>query len=179
MWYGAQRIGGADVFDRRHLAFGAVDLHFEVRGGERAVRLRREELGRDAPVVGEHHDQALRRTRGQQGRLHALGKAHFPLQPLLVRRDFLVEPRVLDGHGRLAGQQREHFRVLLRECVELRALEIEDADDFVVRNDGRDHVRARFVARVDVNGIVANVGRNDRRGTQRDAADESFAELEV
>ena len=32
----------------------------EVAGRQRAVRLRREALGRDAPVVREHHDQLLR-----------------------------------------------------------------------------------------------------------------------
>ena len=74
----------------------------------------------------------------QQRRLDALRETHLLLEPDLVGADGLVEPRVLDGDRRLARQQRQDLDVVLREGVELRALEIEHADAAVLdeqRND--------------------------------------------
>src|SRR5690606_9624243 len=77
----------------------------EIRRRERAVRVRGEELGRDAAVVREHHEQALRRTRRRQ-----------PLRLGLTLRHGAEERRSDDGstqttEGDSAVDVLGHFRL--------------------------------------------------------------------
>ena len=73
--------------------------------------------------------QALRRFRRQQRTLHAARKFDFALEAKLARSHRLVQPRVLDRHRGLAGENAENLSVALRERAELGAFEIEHADD--------------------------------------------------
>ena len=126
-----QLAGERAVERRRHaLARHVAD------GDDEAVRLGREEVVEVAAELARRLEprrdvdalQALGQLGRQQRRLHALREADLLLEPHLVRADRLVEPRVLDRDRRLAREQRQDLDVALREGVELRALEIEDAD---------------------------------------------------
>ena len=69
-----------------------------------------------------------RQLGGQQRDLHALREAQLLLEPLFTAPHLLVQPRILDRHGRLAGQQRQQLLVFLGERIQFGALEIEDTD---------------------------------------------------
>ena len=97
-------------------------------GNEKVVEVAAELAGRVEVPGDVDASELLRQVLRQQRHLHALGEAHFLFEPDLVVAQRFVEARVLDGDRRLRRQQRQQLDVLLRKRVELRALEIEDAD---------------------------------------------------
>ena len=117
--------------------------------------------------------------RGQIGRhqreLDALRESQLLVDPLFSTPDFLVEPRVLDGHRRLAREQRQQLRVLLREGVELGALEVEHADAAILDQHRNDQFGSGVRDEVEVAGILRHVGDEHRLLVQRRPSDETFA----
>ncbi len=112
----------------------------------------------------------------QERRLDALREAHFLLEPLLRRSNFFVQPGVLDRDGGLAGEQRQDLDVALAEGVELRALEIDDADAAVLEQERNRQLRSHIGHQVDVPGILRHVGREHDFLVQRGIADQALAE---
>ena len=132
---------------------------------------RRRERCRDIDAL-----EPLRRLGRQQRDLHALREAHFLLQPRLVRAQLLVQPRVLDRHRRLAGEQRQDLDVALAERVELRALEIDDADAAIL-DEHRDRELGAHVGHdLDVARILRDVRHEHRLAMERRVADDALAE---
>ena len=76
-------------------------------------------------VGGAHSLGGLSR---QQRDLDAARETKLLLDPLFVASHFLVEARVVDGHSRLARQQRQQLLMFFAEGIELRTLQIEHAD---------------------------------------------------
>ena len=115
----------------------------------------------------------------QQRRLHALGEPQLLLEPRFVGRHLLVEPRVLDGHRRLARQQREDLDVALGERVELRALEIEDADAAILEQHRDRQLGPHVVDHLDVARILRDVRHEHRLAMERRVADQALAERDL
>ena len=67
----------------------------------------------------------------------------------------LVEPRVLDRDRRLVGEQRQDLDVPLVERVELRALEVEDADAAVLVEQRHHQLGPHVLDHLDVARILA------------------------
>ncbi len=135
-------------------------------GNHEGVGLGRQEVVQIAPQLARRREprgdvhplHPLRQLGRQQRRLHPLRESQLVLQSLLVGANRLVEPRVLDGHRRLAGEQRHHFLVALREGVELGALEVDHADAAVLHHQ-RDHqLGPHVVHQVDVTRVGLHVG---------------------
>ncbi len=117
--------------------------------------------------------------RRQQRRLHALGELQLLLEPRLVRRDLLVEPRVLDRDGGLARQQRQDLDVALREAVELRTLEVEHADAAILQQHRNRQLRPHVVDDLDVARILRHVRHEHGLAMERGVPDQALAERDL
>ena len=124
-----------------------------------------------------HAAQPLGQTCRQQRRLHALREADFLFEPDLVRAHGFIQLRVLDRHRRLTREQRQDLDVALAERVELRALEIEDADASILEQHRDDELRADVGDERNVARILRDVGHEQRLLVQRRVPDKAFAEV--
>jgi hypothetical protein len=89
---------------------------------------RRRERRRDVDAF-----EPFRRSGRKQRGLDTLRKPQFLFESFFVRADFFVQPGVLNRHCRLAGKQRQNLDIALAEGIELRALQIDDADASVLQ----------------------------------------------
>src|ERR1043165_1094082 len=101
-----------------------------------------------------------------------------PREPFLLDQ-LLVQHHLLDDDSDLRREHQQHVEIVFGIRVELIAFEIENADDFVIRDDRRDHLGTRRMARVDVDGILAYIGRDLRLAANSNTADKTLAEFEV
>jgi hypothetical protein len=115
-------------------------------------------------------------TSPQERVLDALGEAQLLLEPLFVGADRLVQPRVLDGHGCLARQQRHHLRVVVVEGADVGALEIDDADAPVLDEQRDGQLGTHVLDSRDVPRVLAHIGREDRLLVQRGIPDDALAQ---
>ena len=74
----------------------------------------------------------------------------------------LEKARIFDGRGEAAGEQDENFLLLVREVIDLRALDIEHADDLVLKDQRHGQLGAHRIDGVDVARILAHVGNANR-----------------
>ena len=173
----ADQLAGKRAVERRG---HALPRHV-ADGDDEAVRLGREKVVEVAAELARRREprgdvdalQPLRQLGRQQRRLDALREPDLLLEPDLVGADRLVEPRVLDRHGRLAREQREDLDVALAERVELRALEIEDADAAILHHQRNHQLRPRVVDDLDVARVGGHVGHEHRLLVQRGVADQT------
>ena len=120
--------------------------------------------------------ETLRRRRRQQRHLHALREAHFLLEPDLIGAHLLVESGVFDRHRRLARQQAQDLDVPLAERIELRALQIDDADAAILEQERNRELGLHVRHQLDVARVARHVGDEYRFLVERGVADEPFAE---
>ena len=126
-----------------------------------------------------HALEPLRRFGWQKGDLDALRKTHFLFQPRLVRPQFLVQPRILDRHRRLARQERQDLDVTLGERIELRALEIDDADAAILDEHRDRKLRAHVGDNADVPRILRDIRHEHRFAMERSVSDNALAEADA
>ena len=79
------------------------------------------------------------------------------------------QARILDGRGQAAREQDENFLLLVREVIDLRALDIEHADHLVLEEQRHGHFGAHRIDGIDVARIRAHVG--DANGLARGRGD--------
>src|SRR4029077_17898743 len=80
-----------------------------------------------------------------------------------------------EGNGEIGGEDGKRLNVLLGEIVELRALEVEDADDFALMQHGNREFRARLRIHKEEALVHGDAG-NEHGFTQRcGSADNAFA----
>ena len=78
---------------------------------------------------GQIHAKIVRRHGPQQSALHALRGLQLALHAGFIARHLFVEARVFQRNRQLRRQDRKRLDVVFGEIVQLRALEIEHADD--------------------------------------------------
>ncbi len=99
----------------------------------------------------------LRRAVRQQAQLHLSRHLQVLLQPLLLLRDPLVQPRVFNRDRDLRGQRRQRALMVLVEGVRAGMLKLKHADDAVFINKRHDQLRACFRVFHVVASILADV----------------------
>ena len=88
----------------------------------------------------------------------------------------LEKTRILNGRGQAAGEQHQNFLLLGREVIHLRALDIDDTDDLMLKQQRHGELGTNAIDGIDVTRIVTNVGHQDRlaargRGSRNTLAD--------
>src|SRR6185436_16662605 len=120
----------------------------------------------------------LRISCGQQLELYLPRNFKLSLQALLLDQ-LVVEHYLFDNDRHLRGQQHQHFEIVFVVRVELVAFEIEYANHFLVRDNGRDHLRSRARARVYITRLLAHVRRGERLAAYRHVTDQALAHFQV
>ena len=90
-----------------------------------------------------------------------------------------MQHHLLDNDRNLRCQKRQHFEIVIRVGVKLVALQIENTDDFRVRNDRRDHFRLRPRPRIDVTTVLTYVMRHVRLASHGHVTNQAFAHLQM
>ena len=93
--------------------------------------------------------------------------------------DALVEAGVGDGDGDLRGEGGEGALVILVVVVDAGVLEIDDADDIALVDEGHGELGAGFRVFGDVAGVFADVRDEDGAALGGGGADEALAERDV
>ena len=110
----------------------------------------------------------------QQGALHALRGLQLALHAGFVARNLFVEARIFERHSQLRGQDGERLHMVLGEIVQLRAFEIEHADDAALVNHGNGQFRARLRIEHDVARLLGHVGNAHGLAGSGGGADDAF-----
>ena len=103
----------------------------------------------------------LRRARRHEAELNLTRHVEVALHALLFLVDALVEAGVGDADGDLRGESGEGSLVVLVVVVDASVLEVEDADDFALVDEGDGEFAAYLWVGFDVTWILADVGCED------------------
>src|SRR6516162_4955915 len=94
----------------------------------------------------------------KQSALNALGSLKIALRASFVFGNLLVEAGIFEGNGEIGGEDGKRLNVLLGEIVELRALEVEHADDLALMQHGNREFRARLRVHKEVALVHGDIG---------------------
>ena len=113
---------------------------------------------------------------GHESELDLASHLEVALHALLLLVDALIEAGVGDADGDLRGEGTEGALVVLVVVVDAGVLEVEDADDFALVDEGDGKLGADLGVGFDVAGVFADVGGEDGLAQLGGGADEAFAE---
>jgi len=113
---------------------------------------------------------------GHESELDLASHLEVALHALLLLVDALIEAGVGDADGDLRGEGAEGALVVLVVVVDAGVLEVEDADDFALVDEGDGKLGADLGVGFDVAGVFADVGGEDGLAQLGGGADEAFAE---
>src|SRR2546427_2284882 len=116
------------------------------------------DFARGEVASGDVEAIVVGRNRPQQGGLDALGGLQVALHAGLVAGHVLVEAGVFERNGQVRGENGKGLDVLLGEVVELRALQVQDADDAALVHHGNGELGTRLGVDLDVARVCGHIG---------------------
>ena len=127
-------------------------------------------------IAGGHIDAKILGGNGaQESALNALGGLEIALEASFISRDLFVEAGVFERYGKIGGENGERLHVLVGEVIELRTLEVENADDAVLVHHRNGEFGARFGIHQEIAGIGGDIGNEHRFTKSGGGADDAFA----